>query len=94
MEIIRRTGYLASVPLQKKLAALEELYNRPDNPYSVHELCDALEVARGRFYNHISRRANRSNYQEEHAQLMLKVKQVFDDSEQRFGSKSCPSPLI
>ena len=87
MEIIHQSGYLSSVPLQKKLATLEELYNRPDNPYSVHELCDALGVARGTFYNHIFRRADRSKYEEEQAQLMLKVKQVFDDSEQRFGAE-------
>lgn len=87
MEIIHQSGYLSSVPLHKKLATLEELYNQPDNPYSVHELCDALGVARGTFYNHIFRRADRSKYEEEQAQLMLKVKQVFDDSEQRFGAE-------
>lgn len=87
LEIIRQTGYLSSVPLQKKLATLEGLYNQPDNPYSVHELCDALGVARGTFYNHIFRKADRSKYQEEQAQLMLKVKQIFDDSEQRFGAE-------
>lgn len=87
MEIIRQTGYLSSVPLQKKLATLEELYNRVGNPFSVHELCDALDVARGTLYNHIFRKADRSKYQEDQAQLMLKVKQIFDDSEQRFGAE-------
>ncbi len=87
MEIIRQTGYLSSVPLQKKLATLEELYNRVGNPFSVHELCDALDVARGTFYNHIFRKADRSKYQEDQAQLVLKVKQIFDDSEQRFGAE-------
>lgn len=87
MAIIHQSGYLSSVPLQKKLATLEHLYNQPDNSYSVHELCDALGVARGTFYNHIFRRADRSKYEEEQAQLMLKVKQVFDDSEQRFGAE-------
>ncbi len=87
MEIIRHTGYLSSVPLQKKLATLEELYNQAGNPYSVHELCDALDVARGTFYNHIFRRADKSKYQEAQAQLTLQVKQVFDDSEQRFGAE-------
>ena len=87
MEIIHQSGYFSSIPLQKKLATLEELYNRPDNPYSVHELCDALGVARGTFYNHIFRRADRSKYEEEQAQLMLKVKQAFDDSGQRFGAE-------
>lgn len=46
MEIIRQTEYLSNIPLQKKLATLEELYHRPGNPFSVHELCDALDVAR------------------------------------------------
>ena len=87
MEIIRRSGYLASIPLQKKFATLEHLYDQPGNPYSVHELCDALDVARGTFYNHIFRRADRSKHQDEQAQLMLKVKQVFDDSDQRFGAE-------
>ncbi len=87
MEIIHRSGYLSNVPLQKKLATLEDLYNRSDNPYSVHDLCDALWVARGIFYNHIFRRADRSKYEEEQTQLMLKVKQVFDDGEQRFGAE-------
>ena len=48
LEIIRLSGYLSSVPLQKRLATLEHLYHQPDNPYSVHELCNALGVARGR----------------------------------------------
>lgn len=87
IEIIRQTGYLSSIPLQKKLATLEELYHRSGNPFSVHELCDALDVARGTFYNHIFRKADRSKYQEEQAQLMLRVKQIFDDSEQHFGAE-------
>lgn len=87
MEVIRLSGYLSAVPLQKKLATLEEIYNRPGNLYSVYELCEALDVARGTFYNHIFRRADRSKYEEEQAQLMLKVKQVFDDSEQRYGAE-------
>ena len=87
MEIIRQTEYLSNIPLQKKLATPEKLYHRPGNPFSVHELCDALDVARGTFYNHIFRKADRSQYQEEQTQLMLKAKQVFDDSEQRFGAE-------
>lgn len=62
MEIIRQSGYLSSVPLQSKLETLEELYHQPDNPFSVHELCDALDVARGTFYNHIFRKTDRSSW--------------------------------
>ena len=46
MEIIRQTEYLSNIPLQKKLATLEELYHRPGNPFSVHELCFGAEKIR------------------------------------------------
>ena len=51
MDVIRLSGFIPAVPLQKRLATLEHLYNQPDNPFSVHELCDALGVARGTFYS-------------------------------------------
>lgn len=50
---------------------MEGIYNRPDNLYSVHELCDALDVARGTFYNHIFHRADQSKYEDKQAQLVL-----------------------
>lgn len=87
LEIIRLTGYILNVPLQKKLVFLESLYQKPDNPYSVYELCEALDVARGTFYNHIFRRADRSKRDQEQARLMRLVQQVFDDSAQRFGAE-------
>lgn len=93
IEIIQRSNYLSNVPLQKKLATLEELYRQPDNPYSDHELCEALGVARGTFYNHIFRRADRSKREEEQAKLMLQMQQIFDDSQQRFGAEKIRSVL-
>ena len=86
LEVIRLSGYIARIPLQDKLATLELLHNEMADLYSVHELCEALDVSRGTFYNHIFRRADRSKYESEKAQLMLKVKQIFDDSEQRYGA--------
>lgn len=86
-EIIRLTGFLEKVPLKTKLATLEELYKAEENPYSVYEPCEALDVARGTFYNHILRRADRSEYDREQEELMLKVQQIFDDSCQRFGAE-------
>ena len=86
LSIIHLSGYLSKVPLQDKLATLEHFHNEMSDLYSVHELCEALDVSRGTFYNHIFRRADRSKYESEKAQLMLKVKQIFDDSEQRYGA--------
>lgn len=75
----------------RKTGLLGNLYQKPDNPYSVYELCEALDVARGTFYNHIFRRADRSKRDQEQARLMRLVQQVFDDSAQRFGAEKFAS---
>ena len=87
MEIIKRSGYIADVPLQKKLSVLESIYRQPANTYSIHELCEALDVARGTFYDYIFRRADHSKREEAQIELMRLVQQVFDDSSQRFGAE-------
>jgi len=84
LEIIRLWGFLASIPLQDKLPLLGHLHNEMGDLYRSKELCEALEVARSKFYNHIFRRADPQKYQEGKMQLMLRIKQIFDDSEQRY----------
>ena len=86
LEIIRLSNIIDDVPRIKKLEILTELHGKFPQ-YSVHELCDALNVARGTFYNHIFRKADRTNYLREQEALMLLVNQVFDDSMQRFGAE-------
>ena len=75
LEIIRLSGYLAEVPLCRKLEVLEKVYHE-NQQFSVHELCEALGVARGTFYNHIFRRADWSKREKAQAELMLKVQQI------------------
>lgn len=86
LEIIRKTECIGGIPLQIRLQKLATLYEE-DSGFSVHEICEALEVSRGTFYNHIFRRVDRSKYHREHEELMRQVQQIFDDSNQRFGSE-------
>jgi len=86
LQIIRLSAIIEEVPLQKRLAILARLHEQFEQ-YSVHELCEALNVARGTFYNHIFRKADRTKYMEEQQALMLQVKQIFDDSKQRYGAE-------
>lgn len=86
IEIIRMSGIIDDVPLRSRLEILEKLHNQYEQ-YNVHELCEALNVSRGTFYNHIFRRADRSKYLKEQQSLMLQVQQIFDDSQQRFGAE-------
>ena len=86
MQIIRLSGIIEEVPLQKRLVILARLHEQFEQ-YSVHELCEALNVSRGTFYNHIFRKADCTKYLEEQQALMLQVQQIFDDSKQRYGAE-------
>lgn len=82
LEVIRASGFISAVPLGDRLAFLEKLY-RSDSGYSVHTICEAMDVARGTFYNHIFRRSDRTAKLEEEAKLMLLIQHIFNDSGQR-----------
>jgi len=86
LQIIRLSAIIENVPLQKRLEILARLYEQFEQ-YSIHELCEALSVARGTFYNHIFRKVDRAKYIKEQQTLMLQVKQIFDDSKQRYGAE-------
>lgn len=86
LQIIRLSAIIEEIPLQKRLAILAQLHEKFEQ-YSVHELCEALNVSRGTFYNHIFRKADRTKYLEKQQALMLQVQQIFDDSKQRYGAE-------
>lgn len=86
LQIIRLSTIIDEVPLQRRLMILAQLHEQ-FNQYSIHELCEVLNVSRGTFYNHIFRKADRTKYFEEQQALKLQVKQIFDDSKQRYGAE-------
>lgn len=68
-------------PLKDKLYALEELYGQ----HSVHILCEALDVSRGTFYNHILRNKKQNTiYVQRKEELREKIQKIYDDSNQIF----------
>lgn len=70
-------------PLNIKLYALVELYGQ----YSVHVLCDALEVSRGTFYNFMLRnKRDNTWYAKRREELRQKIQEVYDESNQIFGA--------
>ncbi len=70
-------------PLKDKLYALEELYRQ----HSVHILCEALDVSRGTFYNHVLRNKKQNTvYVQRKEELREKIQKIYDDSNQIFGA--------
>ena len=62
--------------------------------HSVYALCDALEVSRGTFYNHVFRRKKITEYDLRREELRQKIKEVFDESKQRFGAGKIRAILV
>ena len=85
LEIIRLSGCISIYPLKKRLNIAETIYQGHEE-FSVREICEALEIDRGTFYNHIFRRRDTSWRDEKEQNLMLTVQQIFDDSGQRYGA--------
>ncbi len=85
LEIVRLSGFISVYPLKKRLETAETIY-RAHKEYSVYEICEALEIDRGTFYNHIFRKRDTSWRDKKEQQLMRIVQQMFDDSGQRYGA--------
>ena len=83
LAVVKAADCNFSAPLQEKLIALENLYGK----YSVHVLCEALEVSRGTFYNHIFRRKTITQYDIQKENIREQVEIIFNGSKQRFGAK-------
>ena len=83
IEIMKKAGCTAHDPLEVKLPALEALQGQ----YSVHMLCEALDVPRGTYYNYILRN-KRTNawYAKRREELRLEIQRIYDDSRQIFGA--------
>lgn len=86
VQIIVLSQIIDGTPLRQLLEILAKLHEQFEQ-YSVHELCETLNVFRGTFYNHIFRWADRIAYFQAQQSLMLQVQQVFEDSKQRYGAK-------
>lgn len=84
IEVITKAKCSPGAPLKVKLSALESLYGQ----YSVHLLCEALDVPRGTFYNHIFRnKRDKTWYTQRREELRVEIKKIYDDSNQVFGAK-------
>lgn len=82
--VLKSIPAIANATTQEKLAVLEPFYGQ----FSVHVLCEALDVPRGTFYNHIKRnKRDNSSYAKHREELRVAIQEVFDESRQTFGSE-------
>lgn len=90
IEVLQRAFDVENVPTKERLQLLEELYGE----YSVHNLCDALLVPRGTFYNHIKRnKRSMAWYAIRREKLKDDIQQVYDDYNQIYGANKIAAVL-
>ncbi len=91
IQVLKSVNCTVSAPLKEKLTALEPLYGQ----FSVHTLCDALEVSRGTFYNHILRNKRGNTwYAKRRAEIGEKVREIYEENHQIFGADKICAILI
>ena len=84
VKILQTAGCAATSPLSEKLIALEALHGQ----YSVHMLCEALDVSRSTFYNHIFRnKKGATTYAARREELKGRIQEIFHDNDQIFGAQ-------
>ena len=86
IKILKNAECLPDAPLSTKLNALEKLHEQ--SWYSVHMLCEALDVPRGTSYNHILRNKREHTwYVERREELRESIQRIYDDNHQIFGAE-------
>lgn len=89
--ILKAVGCTVSSPLKERLMALESLYGQ----YDVHTLCEALDVSRGTFYNHILRnKRDNTWFEKRREEYRVIIQDVFDEYRQVFGAEKIRAILV
>ena len=90
IKILQKVFDVENIPTQIRLEKLERLYGE----YNIHNLCDALMVPRGTFYNHIKRnKRDNSWYSQRREIIREQIQEIYDDNRQVFGSPKITAVL-
>jgi len=89
--ILKSADCLVSASLRERLHALEPFYGK----YEIHTICEALDVDRGTFYNHMLRNKRENAWFEKRRQEYCQViRDVFDEYHQVLGGEKIRTILI
>lgn len=83
IEILKSASCTPKSPLKQRLFAAEQLYGK----YNIHVICDAFDIPRGTFYNHVLRnKKDNTWYAKRREELRLQIQEIYDESNQIFGA--------
>jgi len=76
--------------IDEKMVAIEAL----EGQYSVHVLCEALNLPRGTYYNRKRKVHNKTSYEKSDDEVKPLIEKIFYDSKERFGRKPIHHKLL
>ena len=83
LAIIYELGISVNAPLKEKLNAMAPLYGK----YNVHWLCEAMQVDRGTFYNHIFRNKKDNTWYAKRREILREeILKIYEENRQIFGA--------
>ena len=84
IKILKSAPCTSTAPLQERLVAIEHMVSEE---YNVNTLCEALNVAKGTYYNHTLRnkRGETQNAQRQR-ELFPIIEQIYHESNQTYGA--------
>lgn len=91
IEILKTVRCTVYADLKEKLLELEQLYGQ----YDIHTLCEALDVDRGTFYNHMFRnKKNNAWFEKRREEYRILIREVFNEYRQVLGAEKIRMILI
>lgn len=82
IQILKLSPCTVSAPLRERFEVIKSLKNQ----YSETILCDALNVSKGSYYNHIFRNKNDANqFIQKEKEMTPIIKQIYNESHQIYG---------
>lgn len=91
ISVLKAVNCTVHAPLKEKLHELELLYGQ----YDVHTLCEALEVSRGTFYNHILRnKRDNAWFEKRRDEYRILIREVFEEYHQVLGAEKIRTILV
>ena len=91
IQVLKTVRCTNHATLQEKLSELALLHNQ----YAARILCEALDVDRSTYNNHVYHNKKKNNsYQVRRAELKEKIKQIYDDNSQILGPSKIRAVLV
>ena len=91
ISVLKSAKCTVHAPLKEKLLELELLYGQ----YDVRTLCEAMEVSRGTFYNHILRNKRGNTwFEKRREEYRVLIRDVFDEYRQVLGAEKIRTVLV